>query len=196
MFKETNRTLEEYKRNIHQSYLATFLVIHDEFDFLVDRFLLEPLSAKVADLLEQREIFNRLGYKFVRFKFDIEYDDDGSFVPSKTLNAIEYNLRKYKRLSDKDFGFTPDSKSPSRPEETTIKSNEPITQPTKTITVILTSIEYKYLESVLTSMGKLTGNDSILIEYNGQIFENPSLKVNSSLIEKYCNKINVPYLIK
>ena len=192
MFIETNKTIDEYKIGLHQNYLATFLVIHDEFDLLVDRFMVDALSAKIADILENRKIFGKLGYSFVRFKFDVEYDEWGSFTPQKTLNAIEYALKKYEVYDDKTFNKI-------ILEEDIPVTIEKIPEPEPTperdiIRVVLTGIQPENLEGVLKSISELKGNDAeIFLEYNGVQYNKPDEYLSSDDLINYCLEQDIEF---
>lgn len=95
MFVETTKTIKDFKLEVHQDYLMPFMVIHDEVDYICDTFMMKPIMTKVGRLSEVTKVFDKIGYKFVRFVFDLEYDKYSSFTASNSFSQYEYSMKKF-----------------------------------------------------------------------------------------------------
>lgn len=95
MFIDTDKTIKDFKLEVHQDYLMPFMVIHDEVDYICDTFLMKPIMTKVARISEVIKVFDKIGYKFVRFVFDLEYDKYSSFTASNSFSQYEYQMKKF-----------------------------------------------------------------------------------------------------
>lgn len=95
MFVKTTKTIKDFKLEVHQDYLMPFMVIHDEVDYICDTFMMKPIMTKVGRLSEVTKVFDKIGYKFVRFVFDLEYDKYSSFTASNSFSQYEYSMKKF-----------------------------------------------------------------------------------------------------
>lgn len=95
MFVDTNKTIKDFKLEVHQDYLMPFMVIHDEVDYICDTFMMKPIMTKVSRISEVVSVFDKIGYKFVRFVFDLEYDEYSAFTASKSFSQYEYQMKKF-----------------------------------------------------------------------------------------------------
>ena len=80
-------TEKEVLANLQYDLLVPFHTIHDEVDFVVSDFLLEPLINKVAKMSAVKDVFDIIGVSSVNFLADCEFDNEnGSFLP---LNSFD-----------------------------------------------------------------------------------------------------------
>jgi len=201
MWKDiSGKTLYDFKRNIHQDYLATFLAIHDEWDIIIDKHLLQPISVKISDILENRKIFSKLGYSFVRFKFDIEFDSEhGSFVPESSMNAFNYSLKRFKRLDDSYANGSEDSSVQQNQTETVtapitesvVENEEPEIEILK-IQINMTKVKEAKFEGVLKILSSYEGVDcELYVEHNGNIYKQDKL-LDYSKLSAFIEKSGIP----
>lgn len=95
MFVDTTKTIKDFKLEVHQDYLMPFMVIHDEVDYICDTFMMKPIMTKVSRISEVVKVFDKIGYKFVRFVFDLEYDKYSSFTASNSFSQHKYQMKKF-----------------------------------------------------------------------------------------------------
>lgn len=91
-FIKTNRT--EVYEDIQQNILMVWHSVHDEVDVCLDRHLLEGIAKRLSHIGASKEVFDRIGTGWIDYTFDIEYNEDGSFLPKNSLNIYRYPLNK------------------------------------------------------------------------------------------------------
>lgn len=86
--------INTHARNMKCEMSSTFLTIHDEGDFICDRAILYPLTKKMSTLLDISEYYRKGWHKFIRYLFDVEYDEWGSFTALKSIPVYEEPINR------------------------------------------------------------------------------------------------------
>jgi hypothetical protein len=88
--KPTREKPEDYLRDVAQPMLIPCTTVHDEIDYLVDNFLLEPIMKQVAEISSVKAMIDKLGFPFINFLYDIEYGKHGCWAPNFKFNDFLY----------------------------------------------------------------------------------------------------------
>ena len=89
---DDKKKIDDVIADTHQDMLVNFLSIHDELVFIVDKHLFKPIFNKIVKMAELREVFDKLGMKYITFKFDVEYDNFGSYTASESFDVYKYDI--------------------------------------------------------------------------------------------------------
>jgi len=185
-FVSTNKSIDDFKKNIHQDYVYVPLTIHDEEDVVVDKYLKEGILYKLTKISENKKVFDKFGFKFINFYFDVEHDKFDSFTSSSSFNPMEVEVKRIEEVICDELGVVKTSEtSDAQPviEEnytTTNDKEKPKVKQNKVIShlkdcVLLTLPDDYDLEgSFMNVIDELTVDDNgkvLIILYKNEIYE-------------------------
>lgn len=83
-------TEKDVLSNIQQNLLIPFHTIHDECDYVISEFMLEPLINRVAKLSARKDIFDKIGTGTIDYTMDCEFDrEGGTFLPKDSFDPYK-----------------------------------------------------------------------------------------------------------
>ena len=97
---DTSKTWDDYLVGLHQDMLVNFLSVHDEVVVLVDKHLAQSIMTNCVKIAQLDKIFDKVGVPYITFKFDIEYDEWGSYTAHKQFDVYKYSLLQQQMLSN------------------------------------------------------------------------------------------------
>jgi len=117
-----DKTMKEVMLNLHQDLFINNFSVHDEIVNIMDRFLHQPLALQMVRIIELQKVFNQVGYPYITFKFDVEYDKWGSYTATSSLNPYTYHLEimKWQLLEN---GFKENQEEPHKDNPATNIAN-------------------------------------------------------------------------
>jgi hypothetical protein len=169
---KTDKTVKDVLLNVHQDVLTNFLSVHDEIVVLTDKYLFEPIMTKLTKIIELEKVFKKLNAPYVKFKFDVEYDNFGSYTASNGLDVYQYFMESEKIIQSLlNSGFIKEE-TISESEKTTEKSEEILTQPKHTeIKEKVFKINQEDYQQVTDKIISLPdGGTVIKINFDDQVF--------------------------
>ena len=101
--RKINVPINDVIKGIHQDYMVNFLSIHDETVQISDKFLFKPIMRQFVKIAELPQIFSKTQIPFIQFKFDVEYDEWGSYTSNNKFEVYEYDVETLKLLKEKGF---------------------------------------------------------------------------------------------
>lgn len=101
----SNKTIGNIFENCHQDVVINAMSIHDELTMITDKYLFPAISVKMAQIAELPNIFDKIGFPFIKFQFDFEFDKWGSYTASSSTDPYEYWLKSQELMSK--YNFTP-----------------------------------------------------------------------------------------
>lgn len=150
-----NKTKDDLLIGLHQEYFVQCLSVHDETVQLVDKKLAQPIMLEAIKIAELNKLFKQIDLPFISFKFDVEYDEWGSYTAAKGFNISQYDVDTTRKFMGK--GFIPSIPKKETPEEP--KKDNPVS-------VFEHKIE-EYDEDVITAIQALPPGDDIFVLYVG-----------------------------
>jgi hypothetical protein len=82
-----SKKLDYYLRRIRTETVHIVLTVHDEIDYLADFSILKPLTKKLSQALDISEYYKKYNVPFIRYLFDIEYDEWGAWTAGKAVDV-------------------------------------------------------------------------------------------------------------
>jgi len=120
-FIKCNKSREDLLRGLHQDTFISIFSVHDETVQILDKRLAQPIMTRTIQMTELDKIFSQIGLPFIKFKFDVEYDQFGSYTAAKAFDIYEYAVESYKIMHgyyDKDkTNDTPATEEDSNKQE-------------------------------------------------------------------------------
>lgn len=101
---KSDKTMKDLLVNLHQDLFINNFSVHDEIVNIMDRFLHQSLALQMVKIIELKKVFDQIGYPYITFRFDVEYDKWGSYTATSALNPYKYDL-EITKFSLKNKGF-------------------------------------------------------------------------------------------
>lgn len=81
-------TSQQVYENVQQNILMAWHTVHDEYNFIIDEYLIEGITKKLAEMGAVKSVFDRIGTGWINYVFDVEFDTKTySFSPKNSLNV-------------------------------------------------------------------------------------------------------------
>jgi len=160
LIQPISNTIDDLLIGLHQDYLINFLSVHDETVQLVDKKLAQPIMLETIKIAELNKLFEQIDLPFISFKFDVEYDDYGSYTAAKGFNISQYDVDTTRKFMGK--GFIPADASVMDPPKPAVHKEE-IPKVDSNPSVFEYHVK-EYDENIITAIQALPpGNDTFVL---------------------------------
>ena len=94
LIKSKSKNLEFYLRRIKTETANMILTVHDEIDYLADFSILNVLTKKMSLYLDISEYYRKYAVPYIRYLFDIEYDEWGAWTAGKSIDVYQMPISR------------------------------------------------------------------------------------------------------
>lgn len=95
--------LSFYIRGVRTETSHIILTVHDEIDYIADNSILKPLTKKLSQFLDISSYYKRFKVPYIRYLFDVEYDEFGAWTAGKAIDVYKEPLNKEEHTAIKAY---------------------------------------------------------------------------------------------
>jgi hypothetical protein len=98
-----SKDVNYYIRRVKTEMAHTFLTVHDEIDFVADRSILFALCKRMSQLLDISKYYAKYNVPYIRYLFDVEYDNWGAWTASESIKVYSSPLTREENEAIKEY---------------------------------------------------------------------------------------------
>ena len=99
LVKSKSKNLDFFTRRIKTEVGHMILTVHDEIDYLTDYSFLKPLTKKFSQYLDISAYYKKFNVPFIRYLFDIEFDEWGSWTAGKSVDVYQMPISREEKIA-------------------------------------------------------------------------------------------------